>query len=190
MDSIESLFRGIRGRLMWDFFRKLFTAPPSTGKSTPETFGERDHNPVVGASIMGAADDGPRGSASAHEGEQAKPEYETFCASFCFRPGIKLLDFLEAEGITRLRAWLHWSTPEAEPKAFLRLMLELKRRGQNIWDQPGISLFVDGRWSQGGGPSSESQDALSVLAQVMEKPIKVYYRKRPGEPIMVMEFQP
>jgi hypothetical protein len=139
---------------------------------------------------MGAADDGPKGAASANEGEQARPDYETFCVGFCFRPGEKLMDFLEAEGVTRLHAWFHWSTPEAEPKAFIRLMLELMRRGQPIWDQPGIVLFVDGRWSQGGGPSSESQQALSVLAQILEKPFKVYFRKKPQDPIMVMEFRP
>jgi hypothetical protein len=175
---------------MRGFFRKLFGTPPSKEASLTETFGEHDHNPVVAASIMGAADDGPKGTASADEGEQAKPDYEAFCADFCFRPGTKLMDFLEVEGVTRLQAWLHWSTPEAEPKAFIRLMLELVRRGQNIWDQPGISLFVDGRWSQGGGPSGESQDALSVLAQILAKPIKVYYRQKPGDPMMVMEFQP
>jgi hypothetical protein len=100
------------------------------------------------------------------------------------------MDFLRAEGVTRLADWLHWSTPEAEPKAIIRLVLELMRRGQNFWDQPGISLYVDGRWSAGGGPSKESQDALSVLAQVLEKPIKVYFRKKPAEPILVMEFHP
>jgi hypothetical protein len=100
------------------------------------------------------------------------------------------MGFLEAQGVTRLVNWLHWSTPEAEPKAFIRLMLQLVRRGQQIWDQPGIRVFVDGRWSQGGGPSRESQAALSVLAQVLEKPIKVYYRRKPRDPIMVMEFRP
>jgi hypothetical protein len=138
----------------------------------------------------GAAEDSPKGVASALEGEHAKPDYEAFCVNFCFRPGTKLMDFLEAEGATRLRTWLHWSTPEAEPKAFIRLMLELMRREQPIWDQPGISLFLDGRWSEGGGPSRESQDALSVLAQILQKPIKVYYRQKPRDPIMVIEFQP
>jgi hypothetical protein len=175
---------------MWDFFRKLFRASPTSGESSTATVDERDDNPGAAASISGAANDGPRGVASAREGEHAKPDYETFCAQFCFRPDTRLVAFLEAQGVTRLLAWLHWSTPEAEPKAFIRLMLELLRRGQQIWDQPGISLFVDGRWSQGGGPSSESQAALSVLAQVLEKPIKVYYRQKPRDPIMVIEFRP
>jgi hypothetical protein len=139
---------------------------------------------------MGAADDGPKGVASAREGDHAKPDYEMFCAQFCFRPDIKLVAFLEAQGLAPLLNWLHWSTPEAEPKALIRLMLELLRRGHQIWNQPGISLFVDGRWSQGGGPSSDSQAALSVLAKVLEKPIKVYYRPKPRDPILFIEFRP
>lgn len=175
---------------MLGFIRKLFGLTPAQAEPPAESFGERDRNPMVGAGVLGAPADGPKASAAAQEGEQAKPDYEAFCANFCFRPGTRLMDFLQAEGVTRLQEWLHWSTPQAEPKAFIRLMLELMRRGQNLWDQPGITLFVDGRWSQGGGPSPESQQALSVLSQVLEKPIKVYYRKKPGDPMMVMEFHP
>lgn len=159
-------------------------------KRTPETFGERDQNPLVVASFMGMAETGPKGMGSALEGEQAKADYEAFCATFCVRPGTNFVDFLKAQGVSRLIDWLHWHTPEAEPKAFVRLMLEMQKQGKNIWDQPGISMLHEGRWSQGGGPSQFSRDALSVLAQILEKPIKVYYRKIPSDPLMVMEFQP
>jgi hypothetical protein len=172
---------------VWSIFRKLFGTPPAE----PVNYGERDANPVVTASIMGTADKGgPVMSASAGEGEEAKPDYQAFADTFHVWPGVKMMDFLDAEKVTRLKAWLHWSTPEAEPKAFIRLMLELMRRGVDLRDQPGLSLYVDGRWSQGGGPSQESQDALSVLAQVLQKPIKVFFRKKPSEPILVMEFNP
>jgi hypothetical protein len=169
--------------------RKLFGSP-AADQPVASPYGERDNNPVAVVSIMGAANEGPKGVASAHEGEQAKSDFDRFYASFYFRSETKLMDFLEAEGVTRLKSWFHWSTPDAEPKAIMRLMLELTRQGMNIWDQPGISLYLDGRWSQGGGPSSESQAALSVLAQILEKPIKVYYRQKPSEPIMVAEFRP
>jgi hypothetical protein len=173
---------------MFGLVRKLFGAPPS--RDAGQSFGDRDQNPVAVAGILGAGDGSPRGTGSAREGQLAKPDYDAFRATFCCRPGRKLADVLEAEGVTRLTAWLHWGTPEPEPKAFIRLMLELMRRGESIWDQSGISLYVEGRWSQGGGPSRESQDALSVLAQILAKPIKVYYEKRPGDPMAVMEFQP
>jgi hypothetical protein len=174
---------------MFGTLRKLLGATTSTEPAS-SPYGDRDSNPVAAVSITGAANEGPKGVASAWEGEQAKPDYEVFCASFCFRPETRLMDFLEAEGVTRLKSWFHWSTPEAEPKALIRLMLELMRQGVKIWEQPGLSLFLDGRWSQGGGPSSESQAALSVLTQILVKPIKVYYRQKPAEPIMVMEFRP
>jgi hypothetical protein len=175
---------------MWGVFRNLFQRSPPQGPALTPTESERDRNPGVAASIMGAAETGPKGSASACEGEHAKADYDAFCATFCFRPGTRLMEFLEAEGVTMLVSWFHWSTPNAESKAIIRLMLELMRRSENIWDQPGISLFVDGNWSHGGGPSSDSRDALSVLVQVLEKPIKVYYRQKPNDPIMVMEFRP
>src|SRR6516164_3645818 len=170
---------------MFGSLRKLLGANASN-EPAASPYGERDTNPVAVASIMGAATEGPKGLASAHEGEQAKADYDSFCANFCFRPETRLMEFLEAEAVTRLESWFHWSTREAEPKAIIRLMVELTRQGVNVWEQPGISLFLDGRWSQGGGPSSESQAALSVLAQVLEKPIKVYYRQKPRDPIMVI----
>jgi hypothetical protein len=137
---------------MGKLIRRLFggAIPPSV---PPAAFDLRDANPVAGASISGAAEDGPMTAATALEGEEARPDYEAFCVSFCFRPGTRLMDFLQAEGVTQLQSWLHGRTPEAEPKAFIRLMLELMRRGQNIWDQPGISLFLDGHWSLAGGPT-------------------------------------
>jgi hypothetical protein len=174
---------------MFGSLRKLLGATPSNAPAA-SPYGERDRNPLAVASITGAANEGPKGVASAHEGEQAKPDYDVFCAKFCFRPHTKFMDFLEAEGVTRLKAWFHWSTPEAEPNAIIRLLVELMRQGVNIWEQPGISLYLDGGWSRGGGPSSDSQAALSVLAQILEKPIKVYYRQKPNEPIMVTEFRP
>ena len=174
---------------MFGSLRKLLGATFSN-EPTASPYGERDNNPAAAVSITGAANEGPKGVASAHEGEQAKSDFDVFCTSFYIRPDTKLMDFLEAEGVTRLKSWFHWSTPEPEPKAIIRLMLELMRQGVKIWEQPGLSLFLDGRWSQGGGPSSESQAALSVLAQILEKPIKVYYRQKPAEPIMVTEFRP
>lgn len=145
-------------RLLGDWMGRLRGAavPPP-----PASFGERDHNPVVVASIMGEPK-GLLGKAAAQE--EAQADYEAFCADFCLRPGTRFMDFLEAQGVTRLKRWLHWTTPEPEPKAFIRLMLELTRHGRQLGDQPGISMLLEGRWSQGGGPSSASREALSVLA--------------------------
>jgi hypothetical protein len=165
---------------MFNLFRKQPAA---------EAFGERDENPQVVASFMGMAETGPWGKATALEGEQAKADYEEFCATFCHRPGTNFIDFLKAERVTQMLDWLQWSTPEAEPKAFIRLMLEMQKQGKNIWDQPGISMLHEGRWSKGGGPSRLSRDALSVLAQILKKPIKVYYHIKPNDPLMVMEFR-
>lgn len=55
---------------------------------------------------------------------------------------------------------------------------------------PGISMLYEGNWDHGGLPGQESLDAVSVLAQILGKPIKLFYRTKPdGEP-MVMKFEP
>src|SRR5262245_32327081 len=107
---------------MLHFVRRLFGAPAPQGESSQDVSDDRDHNPVVAAKTV---EGGPNVSASAHEGELARPDYEAFCRDFCYRPGAKFMESLPAEGGTQLAAWLHWSTPEAEPKAFIRLMLDL-----------------------------------------------------------------
>ncbi|MBI1901299.1 MAG: hypothetical protein HYS13_09330 [Planctomycetia bacterium] len=81
-------------------------------------------------------------------------------------------------------------TPEPQPEAFIRLVVKLIQSGQHIWDQPGISFYLDGRWSSGGRPSNFSEEALSVLSQILERPIKVFYRESPEGQMMVMRFEP
>lgn len=51
-------------------------------------------------------------------------------------------------------------------------------------------MLFEGNWDRGGLPSQESQDALSVLPQVLGKPLKLYYRETPDGPDMVKEFLP
>ena len=76
---------------MWRLFHRLFglAAPPSG--LPPEVLADRDRNPVVSASTK---EGGANVAASANEGEFARPDYEAFCASFCHRPGAKLMDCL------------------------------------------------------------------------------------------------
>src|SRR5262249_30054197 len=134
------------------------------------------------------------GPASAAEGvrpdESLDDLYAEFCRTFCIRPGVNLMDYLRAEGVTRLIDWLRPSTPCALPKGFIRLGVDATRKGYKVWEQPGINMLYEGNWDQGGLPPRESRDALSVLAQVLGKPIKLYYREKPDGPNMVMEFEP
>lgn len=121
---------------------------------------------------------------ASEEEVEAKREYETFCATFEFKPGTNLMKFVEANGITGLKRWLHWSNPEAEPRAFIRLALESARQGERLWEKPGISMYLSEK------PSRENQAAISVLAQVLEKPIKLYFRAPSDNSMAVMEFEP
>jgi hypothetical protein len=115
--------------------------------------------------------------------EKIEDLYEEFCRTFCFRPGVNFMDYLKAEGHTDLIKWFHWTTPEPEPKAIIRLMVATTRAGQHVWDKKGLSLFHDGSWDRGGGPSDYTKDALSVLAKVLVKPIKVGYQEKQYGPI-------
>ena len=51
-------------------------------------------------------------------------------------------------------------------------------------------MLYEGNWDDGGLPESDSREAMSVLAQALGKPIKLFYRPRPDAEVMVMEFQP
>ncbi len=117
--------------------------------------------------------------------------YEEFCRTFYARPGVLLMDLLRQEGVTRMIEWLRPDSDCAIPKGLIRLGVDSARKGYKVWEQPGISMAYEGNWDQGGGlPPQESRDALSVLAQILRVPIKLYYHEREGGPLMVMEFSP
>jgi len=122
--------------------------------------------------------------------ERMEDLYEEFCRTFCHRPGVNFMDHLNEEGVTRLIDWLHWDTSDPVPKSFIRLAVDATRGGHKIWEKKGLSMYYEGGWDQGGRPGQESRDALSVLAQVLGKPIKLYYREKPDSSDMVMEFEP
>ena len=140
----------------------------------------RDHTPPSSQTWEA---DGPLGVAAALDGEAGRADYEAFCAGFCFRPRKNLMRFLAANDLQYVCDWLHWSTPEPEPKAFVQLGVELMRRSVNLWDQSGVTMYMKGR-----RPTQVSQDCLSILAQVTGKPIKLLIEITPGEPLEVLEF--
>jgi hypothetical protein len=148
---------------MIGFIRKLF------GGSTPPSH---------------AVVDGTR------QAESIDALYEEFCRTFCHKPGVNFMDFLKTEGITRMIDWLRPVTPCALPKGFIRLAINATRKGENIWEKPGISMLYEGNWDHGGVPGRESSDAVSVLAQILGIPIKLFYRTTPDGELMVMKFEP
>jgi hypothetical protein len=116
--------------------------------------------------------------------------YEEFCRTFCHRPEVNFVDFLKAEGATRMIAWLRPATPCALPKGFIRLAVNATRKGENVRDMPGISMLYEGNWDHGGLPMQESLAAVSVLAQMLGKPIKIFYRTKPGGELMTLIYDP
>jgi hypothetical protein len=142
-------------------------------------------------------DGGPKGARQPNS-EGVRPDerlddlYDEFCRTFCIRPGVPLIEYLRAQGVTRLADWLHPSTNCALPKGFIRLAVDATRKGSKIWevDEP-IRMRYEGNWTAGGGlPPQESRDALSVLSQVLKIPISLYYTEIQGGPLMVMGFEP
>jgi hypothetical protein len=165
---------------------------PRSSSSPAVEPSDRETNPVATAKFMGVTHS-PVAAAGAFEGPAFQRECDEFFASFCHRPGEKLIQYIEANQDDRLRSWLDWQCPEPEPKAFIRLMLTMIRSGGAIWDQPGVTFYFQGRWSQGGGPGQQSQECLSVIAQLIGKPISVVYDTTPErspESRRVLRFQP
>jgi hypothetical protein len=169
-------------------FHRLFgrQAPRETERSTGRA--EPEIRPCASARFT-ECPDGPRGTAAGDEGDTGRLEYEEFSALFCHQPGRNFMELLRSKQVSAIEAWLHWTRSPPEAKAFIRLMLEMRRRDQEIWQQPGISIFVDD-WCQRGEGSGESAAALSVLAQILEQPIKLYYQENPDTPMMVLRFDP
>ena len=88
------------------------------------------------------------------------------------------MEFLEAEGHAELRDWLHFSNDEAEPKALIRLLVGLTREGVGIGEQPGVTLFLEGRWTR-GGPSEATGKSLAQLSPILGVPIHLIYKDHP-----------
>ena len=173
-------------------FGKLFGG--RSGSEPTDGAGDvADDNPRASAQFTDRVGvEEPKGVAYAQGEENLQEEHDHFCASFQFKPGVLFLEFLRKEGVTRMIEWIDWRSPYPEPKAIIRLVLDMQQRGENFWDQSGITIFVAGSRSDGGGPSQESQDAISVFAQITGKPVKVYYRDKAGgdAPLVVKEFEP
>jgi hypothetical protein len=171
------------------FFRKLFG-----GRATPRPSRAADNlnaNPLAIASLDGVSPDDLSGKAHAAGERGIEREFARFRESFCFRPGENLVSHIEARRMAGLRDWLDWRSPEPEPKAFVRLALAMSDHGLHIWDQAGIDLYLHGRWDIGGGCTDESFEALTALAGVLGKPIKLFYKESAeSEEYMVCPFKP
>jgi len=139
---------------------------------------------------FGAAPQVERGREGVRPEEDLDDLYAEFCRTFCHRPGVNFMAFLRAEGVTRMIDWLRPDSPCALPKGIIRLFVDGTRKGINAWQVPGLSLNYEGNWRHGGLPGQESLDAVSVLAQILGKPITLYYTEKPGGALMKMEFQP
>lgn len=113
-----------------------------------------------------------------------------FCRTFCHRPQVNFMDCIRRQDVTRLVDWLHGETTDPLAQSFIRLAVDGTRKGHRIWEKQGLSMLFEGNWDRGGLPSQQSQEALSILAQVLGKPIKLYYREKPDGPDLVLEFQP
>ena len=163
--------------------------------TTPQEMNDRELNPVVAAKFSTGNADGIIAVAAGYENAAFRLEYEKFCEKFCHRPGLNLMrDYVLKEDDQRLIAWLDWRGCEPEGKAFIRLMLKMMDAGENIWDQSGVKLYRQGQWSTAGGlPTQASQEAVSVIAQLIGKQITVLYkesRHAPDSELRTLRFDP
>jgi hypothetical protein len=130
------------------------------------------------------------GASAIEEDGTAEREYEEFCQKFQFKPGERFMSYLAAHEVHQLEKWFHPSTAEPEPKAFIRLANDATQKGIEVWKQTSLEMYIHGRWSEEGGPSQESQECLSILAQILEMPITIYYRPAEDANMMFMTFEP
>jgi hypothetical protein len=125
------------------------------------------------------------------ENEPLEAVYREFCATVEHRPGENFMAWARENTDDRFLKWLHPDSEEPEPKAILRLVVDLTRSGRRLWEmEKGFSMYHDGSWHRGGGPSEETCAGLGVLAQAWGTEFKVYYTEFEGGPYMVKRFSP
>jgi hypothetical protein len=117
--------------------------------------------------------------------------YSEFCATFCFKPGVNLMEYLKANGHVDVIDWLRWDTAEPEPKALIRLFVQTVREERQPWKMHGLTFVRAGDDGIAvGAPTEKTQQALSVLAKVMSQPIDLGYKDSPDGPWMTISFKP
>jgi hypothetical protein len=125
------------------------------------------------------------------EGEPLEAVYQEFCATFCHKPGVNFMTWARGNTGGWFFKWLHPDSNEPEPKAILRLLVDMTRSGQHVWElDKGFSMYHEGSWHRGGGPSDETCAGLNVLAEAFGLEFKVYYTEFEDGPYMVKRFTP
>ena len=125
------------------------------------------------------------------EGEPLSAVYEEFCATFCHKPGQNFMAYARQHADEEFLRWLHWDNEEPEPKALFRLLVDMTRNGEYVWDlKEGFEMYHDGSWHRGGGPSEETQQGLAVLAEEWGVQFTVYYTETEDGPFMYHRFSP
>ncbi len=171
---------------MWQFLKRLFSRKP---KFTPEE-AVLDKDPMAVATVMDEQD-GFTGKARASDVAQARVLHGDFVAKVCVRPGVRLVVHLQANGADKVVDWFWPETKEPEPKALVQLFVDLAQKGKVLADQPGFDVFVHGRWTQGGGSSDASFEALQHLVKAIGKPIHIYYQEHPRkEKFQITKIEP
>ena len=161
---------------MWQFLKRLFSRRP---KFTPEE-ALLDKDPMAVATVLDEQD-GFAGKARASDVAQARVLHGDFVAKVCVRPGVRLVVHLQASGADKVVDWFWPETPEPEPKALAQLFVDLAHQGKTLSEQPGFDIFLHGRWSEGGGCSPASLEALQHLVKAIGKPIHLYYQEHPRD---------
>ena len=171
---------------MWKYLSSLFAKAPQL---TPEEVAD-DQNPGALAMVMDDQD-GFAGRAHAGDVEEARKIHGEFVEKVCLRPGMRLVEHLQSSGAGLVVDWFQPETLEPEPKALMQLFVDLSRRGQTISDQPGFDIFLQGRWSSGGGCSDASYEALMHLVKATGRPINYFFQESPrDEGYLITKIEP
>ena len=125
------------------------------------------------------------------EGEPLEAVYEEFCATFCHKPGQNFMAYARQHADEEFLRWLHWDNEEPEPKALIRLLVDMTRNGQYIWDmKEGFEMYHHGGWDRGGGPSEETGKGLAILAEEWGVTFTVYYEETENGTMMYARYSP
>jgi hypothetical protein len=125
------------------------------------------------------------------EGEPLEAVYDEFCATFQHKPGQNFMAHARREADEEFLKWFHWDNEEPEPKALFRVLVDMTRNGNYIWDlKEGFEMYHHGDWDRGGGPSEATCKGLAILAEEWNTTFTVYYEESENGTMMYSRFSP
>lgn len=105
--------------------------------------------------------------------------YDEFRRNFECKPGVKLMTFIDSQGLAKFKKWIGLENIQTknEARAFVWMLIKLMQENRKLWEQKNIGVFIE------APPSQEMIEAVSEFVDAFNMPVDVYMPdpEQPGE---------